>query len=288
MRTHLVLALACAAALGGCAIVIAPNDGDVRVHSAFSDNTAAGNGVLARDERTVAALPALDVGGAMLVEVRVGPAPSLLVEADSNLLPYIRTETRGDTLRISSERNLRSVNPIRVTYTVPSLTQVRSGGSGRMVVRGLDGAPLEVRQGGSGLVKLVGSVQSLDAKVSGSGHLDASELKSASADLDISGSGRMTVGQVRGDYARISVHGSGLLQATGAVRSLTVRVHGSGNADVAGLASEQADLVTNGAGGISATVRQSLIAQSNGSGSIRVRGKPAQRSVNGNNVHLLD
>jgi hypothetical protein len=288
MRTRLVLALACAAALGGCAIVIAPNDGDVRVHSAFSDNTVAGNGMPARDERAVAALPGLDVGGAMLVEVRVGPAPSLLIEADSNLLPYIRTESRGDTLRISSERNLRSGNPIRVTYTVPSLTQVRSSGSGRMVVRGLDGAPLAVRQGGSGLVKLVGNVASLDAKVSGSGHLDATELKSASAELDLTGSGRVTLGQLRGDYARASVQGSGLLQATGAVRSLNVRVHGSGNADMAGLASDQADLVTNGSGGITATVKRSLIARSNGSGGIRVYGNPAQRSVSGNHVHLLD
>ena len=288
MRTHLVLALACAAALGGCAIVIAPNDGDVRVHSAFSDNTVAGNGVPARDERAVAALPALDVSGAMQVEVRVGPAPSLLVEADSNLLPYIRTETRGDTLRISSERNLRSSNPIRVTYTVPQLAQLRHGGSGRLLVRGLDGAPLEVRQGGSGLVKLAGAVGSLDAKLSGSGHLDASELKSTSVDLNISGSGRMTVGQVRGDYARVGVHGSGLLQATGAVRSLDVRVHGSGKADMAGLASDQADLVTNGSGRITATVKQSLIAQSNGSGGIRVYGNPAQRSVIGKHVHLLD
>ena len=33
------------------------------------------------------ALPALDVSGSLPVEVRVGPAPSLVVEADGNLLP---------------------------------------------------------------------------------------------------------------------------------------------------------------------------------------------------------
>jgi hypothetical protein len=35
-----------------------------------------------------------------VVDVRVGPATSLVVEADSNLLPLIRTDVRGDTLVI--------------------------------------------------------------------------------------------------------------------------------------------------------------------------------------------
>ena len=279
---------AAVASLGGCAIIVSPNDGDVRMHTVFSDSTVEGDGVAARDQRQVAALGELDVSGSMQVEVRVGQAPSLLVEADGNLLPYIRTEARGNTLRIANERQLRSKTPVRIVYTTPRLSQVHASGSGQVVVRDLNGAPLEVRKSGSGQVRLAGKVDSLHARVSGSGVLDAGELRSASADLGLSGSGRMNIGEIRGDYVRASVAGSGVLQAGGAVRSLNARVAGSGSLDLASLSTQDADLAADGSGGICATVKQSLIAHGGGSGGIRVYGHPAQRSVSGRNVHLLD
>ncbi|MFC0254115.1 head GIN domain-containing protein [Massilia consociata] len=283
-----LLALAAIATLGGCAIIVSPNDGDVRMRTVFSDSAVDGNGVAARDQRTVAAYNALEVGGSMLVEVRVGQSPSLVVEADSNLLPLVRTEGRGNTLQVSLDRHLRSKTPMRVIYTVPRLSEVRASGSGQVIVHGLNGAPLDVRKSGSGQVRLAGKVDSLNARVSGSGIVDAGELRSASADLSLSGSGRMNVGEIQGDYARVEVNGSGVLQAGGKVRSLNARVAGSGSVDLASLSTQDADLASTGSGGIRATVKQSLVAHGGGSGGIRVYGHPAQRSISGNGVHLLD
>jgi hypothetical protein len=96
------------------------------------------------------------------------------------------------------------------------------------------------------------------------------------------------VGQVRGDYAIVNLNGSGQLHVGGSVRALTARANGSGQLDLAKLASEQADLSSNGSGGITANVKQSLIAQNGGSGGIRVYGNPAQRSVSGNHVQLVN
>jgi hypothetical protein len=72
------------------------------------------------------------------------------------------------------------------------------------------------------------------------------------------------------------------------VRSLNARVAGSGSVDLAALSTQDADLAADGSGGIRATVKQSLVAHGGGSGGIRVYGHPAQRSVTGRNVHLLD
>jgi hypothetical protein len=286
MRT--LISLACLAALGGCAIIVTPDGGDMQFHSAFSSESAVdGNGMPARDERVIATLPRLQVDGPMQVEVRVGPAASIVVEADANLLPLIHTDARGDTLRIWSDR-VRSKNPIHITYTVPSLSGVTENGSGRVSAVGLAGAPLEVNLNGSGLVQLAGNVDRFDAKVNGSGHVDAGRLRSASATLTVNGSGNLVAGEVRGEHASVSVHGSGKVQAWGAVRSLTVRMTGSGNADLDRLVSEQADLASTGSGGIGADVRRNLVAQGNASGMIRVHGNPAQRSISGKSVQLID
>lgn len=287
MRT--LLAIACLAALGGCAIVVAPGaDGDYTVRTPFDSNTVEGDGIVTRDQRMVGTVNGLDVNGSIVVDVRVGPATSLVVEADSNLLPLIRTEVRGDTLDIHTERSWRSRNPVHVIYTVPRLTDLRQNGSGRVSVEGLSGSPLSVRRNGSGSVSLAGQVASLEAENNGSGSVDAARLQSASARLAMTGSGRLEVGQVRGDYAIVSLNGSGQLRVGGAVHSLTARSHGSGHLDLARLSSDQADLSSSGSGGITANVRQSLIAQNGGSGGIRVYGNPGQRSVSGNHVQMLN
>lgn len=287
MRT--LIAIACLAALGGCAIVVAPGaDGDYQVRTPFNSNTVDGDGIAARDQRMIGTVNGLDVNGSFVVDVRVGPATSLVVEADSNLLPLIHTDVRGDTLNIYAERSYRSRNPVHVIYTVPRLSDLRQNGSGRVSVQGLSGAPLTLRRNGSGAVALGGQVASLDIESNGSGSVDAGGLQSASARLALTGSGRLEVGQVRGDYAIVNLNGSGQLHVGGAVRSLTARANGSGQLDLSRLSSDQADLASNGSGGISANVRQSLIAQNGGSGGIRVSGNPAQRSVSGNHVQLLN
>ena len=58
MRT--LLALCCAVALGGCAIVINPNDGEVR-HADSGGNAIQGNEQVSRDVRQVSTITALDI-----------------------------------------------------------------------------------------------------------------------------------------------------------------------------------------------------------------------------------
>jgi hypothetical protein len=220
--------------------------------------------------------------------VRVGPATSLVVEADGNLLPLVRTDVRGDTLVVEITRSYRSGNPVRVTYTVPRLEDLRHSGSGQLAVHGLNGAPLKVVQQGSGSTLLTGQVASLDVAGNGSGSVDASTLQSASANLTMNGSGRVNVGQVRGEYAVATLNGSGQLRVAGSVRTLTARSTGSGHLDLVNLVAEQADLTATGSGGLTANVKQSLVAQNGGSGGIRVYGNPVQRSVNGKLVQIVN
>ena len=291
MRTVLALAVTTSfmAALGGCAIIVANGpDGDVAVHTPFSSDSVKGDGVLARDQRMVGTVSNLEANGSVLVDVRIGTATSLVVEADANLLPLVRTDVRGDTLVVEMARSYRSSNPVRITYTVPRLGEVRHSGSGQLSVQGLNGGALRVVQSGSGSTLLTGRVASLDVTGSGSGSVDASTLQSASANLLMNGSGRINVGEVRGDHATATLNGSGQLRAGGSVRSLTARSTGSGHLDLVNLVSEQADLTSTGSGGLTANVKQSLVAQNGGSGGIRVYGNPVQRSVNGKLVQIVN
>ncbi|MDB5950284.1 MAG: hypothetical protein JWR65_2139, partial [Massilia sp.] len=144
-----LLTVGCFLALSGCAIIVTGSD-DVQVKSVFSGNTVAGDGRLAHDVRAVGNVSAINVSGPLEVLVRVGPAASLEVDADSNLLPMIRTEVSGGVLRIWVEGSVRSTNSLRVTYTAPMLLEASASGSGRLTISELNGAPLNFTKSGSG------------------------------------------------------------------------------------------------------------------------------------------
>ncbi|PHV33789.1 hypothetical protein CSQ94_11230 [Janthinobacterium sp. BJB312] len=150
MRT--LLTLCCAVALGGCAIVINPNDGEVR-YADSSGNAIQGSGQVSRDVRQVSNISALDIDNMkridIKIDVRVGPTASLVIEADSNLQPLIHSDVNGNTLRLWSDTNIRSSNGIHVIYTTPQLKKINISGSGRLVVSGLNGDDFSLEQLGS-------------------------------------------------------------------------------------------------------------------------------------------
>jgi hypothetical protein len=282
------------ATVAGCAVIIIPEDGSVQYKS-LGGSGIQGNGqhvVERRDAKVVAAagidsIDSIDINGPMEVEVRVGETPSLQVEGDSNLLPLLHTDVSGGTMRVWVEGNLRSSNPLRVVYTTARLRDIHTNGSGRLSVTGLNGGSLSLSQNGSRSVRLTGNVGRLEVRSNGSGSIDAAGLQSGSTLASSNGSGRLDLGRLQGESLSVDLRGSGGVNASGSVRDMNVRLFGSGSADLARLTCQSADLATYGSGSISAAVSQSLVANASGSGRVTVYGNPAQRSVSGKNVSVL-
>jgi hypothetical protein len=281
---RLLLTLACAIALSGCAALYNPFSGQ----QIGISGDVKGNGQLANERRAVVAASGIEVFGPVTVDVRVGPAPMIEVWGDSNLLPLLRTEMSGDTLRVWTNGNLMPQAELRVRFTTPALTRIHAAGKGRLTVTDLNGAKLTVIKNGTESMHLSGRVSSLDMQAEGSGNLNASALYSGNASVNMSGTGFVSLGQVKGDALTVNVRGEGSFQASGTVQSVNANVYGYGGANLVGLASQQATLSSHGAGEISASVNQSLIATANGMGRITVYGNPTHRAVTGRGVAVLN
>ena len=288
MRT--LLALCCAVAVGGCAIVINPNDGEVR-YVESGGSSIQGNQQISSDVRPVSSLTTLDINNMkridIKIDVRVGPAPSLVVEADSNLQPLIHSEVSGNTLRIWSDSNIRSSNGIHVIYTTPHLKKVTIAGAGRLVVSGLNGDDFSLEQRGSMKSELSGKVARFDVANNDSGRINAAALVSGNTDAVQNGSGSIQLGNVRGERINVAVNGSGHISASGSVQRLDANVNGSGDINLAALSSDVAYLASNGSGDIDVSVLSEVNARASGSGRITVHGDPARRTLSGKRVSIV-
>lgn len=279
MRTKLTLAALISLSLAGCVVVL--ND---------SGDYVKGSGTATIKNRSIASATGLRIENRhrvdMDVEVKVGGAPSLVIEGDSNLVPLVHTEVSGDTLRVWTEERLDSRKPIHVRYTVQRLDNLESSGSVHTAVQGLAGGSLSVSHSGSGYLELRGRVDRLDMRHTGSGQLYADGLESKSAVVDMVGSGRVNIGSVRGDSLRVSSSGSGSFYARGIVHTLDVQVQGSGSAQLNDLRADEASITSNGSGGVQAWVQHKVDARANGSGRIAVTGNPSERTMYGRNTSI--
>lgn len=185
-----------------------------------------GSGIAATETRQVPAFRRIEIHGSAQLVARVGEPQSLTVTCDDNLISYVETEVRGDTLEIGLKPGSYSFHSdLEIELSVPELQSLAIHGSADADISGLSGASFEVAVSGSGDVRALGSVERLSASIFGSGDLDFFGVSARQAEVSISGSGDIAVQASERLEAMIS--GSGDVRYRGNP-SATISVSGSG------------------------------------------------------------
>lgn len=174
-----------------------------------------GSGNRVQEERPVSGVTSVEVSIPAEVTIQTGAQESLTITADDNLLPFIQTEVRGDTLVIDARPgyNLSFGQPVTIMLTISSLRELQVSSSGHVYVKPLQtdelrlrlsssgdveieaiqAGEIEARLSSSGNVRISGVASELDLDVSSSGEFIASDLQVASARANISSSGEVTL-----------------------------------------------------------------------------------------------
>ncbi len=108
------------------------------VFTLASCDQTTGSGNIVTETRTTGNFDAISVGGSFDVEVKMGDALSVKVEADDNIMKYIETRVSGNTLKIETEgmHNYSDVH-MKVYITVPSLSSIKASGSAEVVANNI-------------------------------------------------------------------------------------------------------------------------------------------------------
>jgi hypothetical protein len=191
-----------------------------------------GSGRVVSESRTAGDFDRVAVEDDFDVTITVGPAASVQVTGDDNLLPFVKTEVRGRTLHVERTRRLDPTGDIRVTVATPALSGLSSSGSSDVRASDVRATTFAASVSGSGHVVADGDFGDLDASVSGSG---STRLRGTAGAIDasVSGSGDLDLAEVVGRSARVRVSGSGNV-VVHVVETLNAAVSGSGDVRYAG------------------------------------------------------
>jgi hypothetical protein len=163
----------------------------------FSFNThfggEKGSGNIKSESREVTNFKSIDVSGAFEVEIVAQKDFTLEVEADDNLLPLIRTEVDGETLRIKSEKGLKSSNPLKIRITAPDIKGLELSGASRVNLANLSNDSLSLDSSGASKIRIEGTTGNFDIEMSGASKLDAENLKAENVNVESSGASSLNV-----------------------------------------------------------------------------------------------
>lgn len=208
-----------------------------------------GSGVYDEQDRTEGTFDRVEVAGALdHVKIIVCDCTQVTVSGDDNLLDLVETDLSGETLTISSSGWYRSVEPLTVEVSTPTLAHVHTSGAADVSIIDLRGGDLTVETSGSSDVTFEGVLEHLTFTTSGSTDLDITRLRAKELRFETSGSGDI---DARGAADLLEVYTSGSSDVR--AKDLEVRdaiIETSGSSDVEVCATESLSIFTSGSSDI--------------------------------------
>jgi hypothetical protein len=211
-----------------------------------SKNRIKGNGVLKTEKRETGNYDEIKITGFFDVVLLSGQEGNITIDADENLLQYVKIEMKNGVLSVFTEKNSNISTNKKLLITIPfeSLNAVSLVGSGNVTAK--------------------------------------SKIKAKEFKATLSGSGNITL-DIEADKTEALVSGSGDLILRGKSDQLTTTLSGSGDIDAANLKSDNVNATVAGSGDITVYCTNNLKALVAGSGDIfyKVNPKTKETKVNG-------
>ncbi|HZX25935.1 MAG TPA: head GIN domain-containing protein [Telluria sp.] len=218
--------------------------------------------VIVSDTRAIdKSVRSVDLNGPIVLTLRQGSTPSLVVKGEKRLLGNIDTTVEGENIHIGvSGMLLHHRQPIRVELTLPALENLALNGSSSASVNGFAGEHVQLMLRGSGSIKFNCRYKEVLASLHGSG------------DMDISSG-------IVADRIIAEVAGTGTVTLAGTAKEMHVDQTGSGTLDAQHLEADRVSVDQKGSGHASVHARETAVLAVRGSGEIDVYGEPRERTI---------
>ena len=213
--------------LGAAALLLLPA---LFLFTACDPDVIKGNGDIVTETRDEKDFTGVNVSVPGKINVKPGSIFKVEVGVEENLLPYLKTEVESDgDLHIYFSEEVRDVDGLVISVTMPVLKKIQLNGSAELVTNGIfEGPSLDLNVSGSGEVRMnFIDYDAIDIQLSGSGYI---ELEGTGGELQahISGSGDIVALDCPVREAEVHVSGSGTAKVDVA-QKLTAHISGSGD-----------------------------------------------------------
>jgi hypothetical protein len=167
------------------------------------------------------------------VTVIQGKEQSLVLRADDDVIPRLRTRVKNGTLVISSVGGIRRSAQLEIDIVMEEIKGLSISGSGTITVSDrIKADDVSLKISGSGDIFLELDASDINTKISGSGKINLSGTVKSHT-IDISGSGDTKAFDLLTDTTTVKISGSGDCMVN-VSENLDVKISGSGDVEYKG------------------------------------------------------
>jgi len=156
-------------------------------------STAAYASPVTTESRNPGAFHAVELKGAVGVDIRVDSKTSVEVIGEPEAIKHILTDVKAGSLVIDMTGNVNTHEKLKVVVTTPNLDAVALTGAGNIRVSGVKSGRFAIQLGGAGNVDVTGAADDLAVDLTGPGNVNAKDLATKSAAVTHGGTGNVTV-----------------------------------------------------------------------------------------------
>ena len=186
-----------------------------------------GDGDLQTLTREIDNFDKVDVSGNFEVEIEVGQPRNLVIIAENNLQDFIKTYVKRNTLFISTKKNLKPTEELRIQISIPYLNGIECSGVNDVFAKGIDADNFYIDLSGAGSIDIKGNARTLKIDVSGAADLRAKELLTENIKIDVSGAANASVYASKSCIADVS--GAGFIELYGEAQDVNMDISGAGS-----------------------------------------------------------
>jgi hypothetical protein len=171
-----------------------------------------GSGSSVEEAREINGIRAVEISNQGDLFVQIGEQESLIIEAQEDLLPYIKSDVRDGKLRIytAGTQILRPTNPIRYYLTVQELDEISLTSSGDARLPEIEAEEFTIRVSSSGDLEMEGlMVERVDIQISSSGDVKIESGRVKEQHIMLSSSGDYNAGMLPSEFVRAMLSSSG-------------------------------------------------------------------------------
>ena len=184
-----------------------------------------GSGNTKSEKREVSGFTKVEGGGAIILEIVAQKDFSVEVEADDNLLQYIKTEISGDTLKVFTKDRISPRNKLVVKISMPEFTALDVSGASGATVSNVKTDSLKLEASGASKIKIDGEANSLESEATGASKIDAEGLKVENADVEANGASNTTVSAT--NELKANASGASTIYYTGEPKNISPKSSGA-------------------------------------------------------------
>ncbi|GHT08866.1 DUF2807 domain-containing protein [Bacteroidia bacterium] len=214
----------------------------------------------------------INASGVFDIVLTQGNSESLSIEADEELIPYVKYDVSAGVLKLWLKKNeLKNIKKPKAFVTLKELNSLNL--SGACSVNGTGVFPskkCKIDCGGATKVNIQVKTGELLIDLSGASNLQVGVQDAKNVSLDASGASKTNISATSGiKKMNVDASGSSNVKLSGNAESLVIGVSGAGKVDAEQFGANEADITATGASRVKVGVIKGLKADASGASRIQ-------------------